>query len=432
MKRTKEQLLQELAHWEQEFRRLQADYQRIMEISCGIIYTIDARGNFTFINQAVEDILHYRPEDLIGKHFSTILVPDEVQRVSRDHVLPFFKGQTTGPDNAPKLFDERRTGNRKTRNLEVRLVTKDKKEIASIVGEVTGLLTSEGYYKNGERNSSPKKSEEAFVGSQGIIYDISRFKAAENEKKELEEHLLEVERMNMVGRFTGTIAHELNNKLSTIIGFADILKKKCGDNSGMVECVEKIIDSSRSAADISNRLLDFSHKGNYEFTKIDINAAIQKVTRLLRHLISKKVQIKHFFHAHEPFITGNPTDIQNAILTLAMKICDQMDDPGDIIFATKAVSVDQEFAESHSLISNSGTFIQITLICTGLNQDAATTSIFFGALLDQNLVLESEKMGLATVHTCIKKHKGFVEVLRESGTSTKVDIFFPAAMPDQA
>ncbi len=85
-----------------------------------IVYMLDAEGRFVYINDAIRN-LGYEPSELIGKHFSQIIHPDDLPRVSREEVLGRLQGVATGDENAPKLFDERRSGQRMTRNLELRL-----------------------------------------------------------------------------------------------------------------------------------------------------------------------------------------------------------------------------------------------------------------------------------------------------------------------
>jgi PAS domain S-box-containing protein len=142
-----------------------------------IVYKIDQDGLFTFINNAVR-ILDYKAEELIGKHFSKIVHPDDVKSFSRHFVLPQYKGKTTGYEKAPKLFDERRTGKRKTKNLVIRLIPKknrDKKP-ESIIGAVIafGDVSSAGYY-----DTCVMKSEKDFLGTLGIIRNITATKQVE-------------------------------------------------------------------------------------------------------------------------------------------------------------------------------------------------------------------------------------------------------------
>ncbi len=142
-----------------------------------IIYKIDPRGNFIYVNDAVRR-LGYDPEDLIGRHFTTILEPSVVDRVSRKAVLDRMKGTTTGDELAPKLFDERRTGKRRTTQLEVPIKARipgaglldnpDSEDL--IVAEVT----ASGFY---EDNADSRDNR--FLGTVGIIRDITERKLAE-------------------------------------------------------------------------------------------------------------------------------------------------------------------------------------------------------------------------------------------------------------
>ena len=92
-----------------------------VEDSSKIFYVINKKGKFLYISNTIGD-LGWNPNSLIGKHFSNILHPDDVENVASSTVLPKYKNVITGPSMAPKLFDERRTGNRKTKNLKVRLI----------------------------------------------------------------------------------------------------------------------------------------------------------------------------------------------------------------------------------------------------------------------------------------------------------------------
>jgi PAS domain S-box-containing protein len=147
-----------------------------------IVYKIDPQGIFTFLNNAIQ-ILGYEPKDLIGKHFSTILHPDDVRLFSRKYALPKYRGKITGDDNSPKLFDERRTGTRKTKNLIVRLIPKRRKNYRTNqkvrIAEVLsfGDVSSIGYY-----DAHIHRKDKKFLGTFGIIRDIT-------EQKEIQDAL---------------------------------------------------------------------------------------------------------------------------------------------------------------------------------------------------------------------------------------------------
>jgi diguanylate cyclase (GGDEF)-like protein/PAS domain S-box-containing protein len=170
-------------------------YSVLVQMIPDIVYRIDAEGRFIFVNDAVKR-LGYQPESLIGKHFSEIILPADVEGVSRAHVLPRFAGKVTGPDHAPKLFDERRTGDRATKNLEVRLITKGQAKVQPAMlgccGQEVVLVevNSAGMYEvlpqtrenphagvQGVNKGKPLKVRH--LGTVGAIRDITERKLAE-------------------------------------------------------------------------------------------------------------------------------------------------------------------------------------------------------------------------------------------------------------
>jgi PAS domain S-box-containing protein len=95
-------------------------YLNLLQAVPDIVYTLDNKGRFTYLNDAVRG-LGFEPSKLIGKHFSEIIHPEDFLRVSRAEATKSLAGKVTGDEGAPKLFDERRSGKRMTRNLDVRL-----------------------------------------------------------------------------------------------------------------------------------------------------------------------------------------------------------------------------------------------------------------------------------------------------------------------
>jgi len=145
-------------------------YEQLLQAIPDIVYKLDPSGHFTFVNNSIR-ALGYTPSSLIGKHFSVLFDQKEVERISRKHVVQKLKGISTGADMAPKLFDERRRGERKTSALEVKLKHgKEKEFYGSILsyGEVSAV----GQYLS-------KEGESFFTGTVGLIRDITERKKTE-------------------------------------------------------------------------------------------------------------------------------------------------------------------------------------------------------------------------------------------------------------
>jgi len=141
-------------------------YKTLLQTIPDIIYELDARGQFTFLSDSVGQ-LGYVPHQLLGKHFSTIVHPEDLDNVSSAVVLARYKSTgAPGEGGGPKLFDERRTGNRMTKNLNVRLLLKTPPPDgpAFIFAEV---------HSSGKWSVDAPSGDRIFSGSIGIIRDMT-------------------------------------------------------------------------------------------------------------------------------------------------------------------------------------------------------------------------------------------------------------------
>ena len=148
-------------------------YMNLLQAVPDTVYILDEDGRFIYLNDAVREF-GYEPAKLIGRHFSEIVHPDDVARVSRTEVLPSYAGAVTGSEGAPKLFDERRTGKRMTKNLEVRLKCRPE-GLGYAVGQVHayGEVSCAGY--------KLPEFEGRGQGTVGIIRDVSSRKRHQRE-----------------------------------------------------------------------------------------------------------------------------------------------------------------------------------------------------------------------------------------------------------
>ncbi len=156
---------QELSHSEERFKSL-------VSVLPDVIFRLDEEGIIIFINHAIE---HYgwQPEQLLGQHFSILLSDEDAERVSRNVVLPTLKGLITGEHHAPKLFDERRGGERGTHGLEINILGGGG-ELRSAEVRLFSEINSAGFHERDDQ-----------YGSVGMIHDISERKAAEERIRSL-------------------------------------------------------------------------------------------------------------------------------------------------------------------------------------------------------------------------------------------------------
>ena len=193
--------------------RTESSYMNLLRMVPDIVYVLDGDGYFVYLNDAVSQ-LGWKPTELIGKHFAEVVHPEDVPEVARNTVLHRYEGISTGLDGAPKLFDERRAGDRKTKGLEVRL--RHKEELAWTRASVDswGEVSSMGvnlpeFYGKG-------------TGTIGLIHDISeRREAARQLARELDSRDLLLKEIH----------HRVKNNLQVVSSLLSLEGDCITDNS---------------------------------------------------------------------------------------------------------------------------------------------------------------------------------------------------------
>ena len=423
--KTKDQLILELKESRRERDRFRSQLDRIIDITAGIIYILDPEGHFVFVNNAVEDILHYESEELIGRHFSVIMTPNEYERVSRLSVLPKFNGKKTGGELAPKLFDERRTGQRRTKNLEVQLLTKSQKEIRIMAGDVTGIIAVEGAYDRGLMEEKKNKAA-AFVGSQGLIFDITRYKKAEKNRLMIQHRLLEIQRMDALGRLAEGVAHDFNNKLGTILGCAEMIKQNYASSTPELDMyIDPVISASKHAADLTGKLSLFARNRVPLEEDISLHALVHDMVQLLEHTVDKRISIRHSLWPQPSLVRGDSNQLQSALLNVVMNACHAMPQGGSLVFETAVHANDDTFKKKYPRAKDSLQYARISVVDSGTGMDSETKSRMFEPFFTTKTDGSSLGMGLTSVLNLVKNHQGFIEVESGPGNGTRVDLFLP-------
>lgn len=186
-------------------------FQNLLKALPDIVYILDEHGRFVFLNDAVRD-LGYEPQELISRHFSEILHEEDRTRVSREAVLAQIRAQDSFPETPPKLFDERRSGLRMTRDLEVRIPNKTTGQI--VYGLVNAYGESAPAYIEGMNDAYPGPV------TMGIIHDITAVKLYQ---KSLEENLAAKELL------LREIHHRVKNNLQVIASLTHLREMEVDD-----------------------------------------------------------------------------------------------------------------------------------------------------------------------------------------------------------
>jgi len=424
-----DEVFDEMQRLREQNGRLHEHLNRIFGISSAVIYILDPDGCFTFINKAVEDILNFTPQELIGKHFSTILPSEESERVSRRIALPKFAGHVTGYQDAPKLFDERRSGSRRTRNMEVKLLTRERDDFRILVGDVTGIVEVEGAYslQENKENDSGDAAKEVFLGSQGIIFDITKYKKAEAERFELHRQLFQIQKMDAIGKLAGRVAHDLNNKLGSIIGTAEILKHDLHNiNPALIGTyLDTILSASRHATEISKRLSEFSRRGDTGYSKFNFHELLDSVMAFVKSIANDNVSVHKIMLSKDPFIMGSRTLLQSAVLNLVVNAFEAMKKGGGVLTVeTSDISVDSSLKTTFPSSVRPGEYLLVSVQDTGIGMGDDVKSRIFEPFFTTNAD-NGLGLGLLSIRECIRNHAGIINVKSDPGKGSRFDVYLP-------
>jgi signal transduction histidine kinase/CheY-like chemotaxis protein len=243
------------------------------------------------------------------------------------------------------------------------------------------------------------------------------------------ENLHQAEKMEAVGQLAGGIAHDFNNQLMIVMGYCEILLSTIDAKTPQWEYAKQIHISGKRASDLTKQLLAFARKGVYKSNFVNINELVKEIVSLLSRSV-KNIQIIYTLHAENPYTWGGSTQIQNALLNLALNARDAMENGGTLTIETETVKMDKESdtINNHSLPS--GTYVSVSMKDTGTGIEADTLEHIFEPFFTTKEEGKGTGMGLAAVYGIVSSHKGGIKVETSLGKGTKFTLMFPAAMKD--
>jgi two-component system cell cycle sensor histidine kinase/response regulator CckA len=257
------------------------------------------------------------------------------------------------------------------------------------------------------------------------VRDITERKRTEEALKRSEERLLHSEKMEAIGQLAGGIAHDFNNQLSSIVGYIELLQEAVNDQPELKRYTENIMTATTRASDLTTQLLAFARKGKYQAIPVNVHMTIQEVIQLLKHSIDKRIRLNTSLRAEAPVIRGDPTQLQNALLNLALNARDAMPMGGELCFATRVVNLDKRYCAGSPFELQPGKFIRISVTDMGVGMDDETQKHIFEPFFTTKPDGKGTGMGMAAVYGTVKNHRGAIAVSSHVGRGTTVHLLLP-------
>ncbi len=380
-------------------RQLQAVLDAASEIS---IIATDSKGMVTIFNSGAEKMFAYKAEEIAG-HVSALFFhkASEVENWRCEHSAHLGREL----DGFESLVIDAKAEVAETR--EWTYIRKDGSEL--LVALTITVIRDE----NG-----------AVTGYLGIGKDIT-------EQKMLEAKLLQSQKMESIGQLAGGLAHDFNNVLSVIIGFASLIQMKAKLDEPVAKMVDNIIAASKRGGELTHSLLAFSRKQIMNKNKHDLNQIVQNVGKFLKNLIGEDIYLKIAVTDFPLNVYVDGAQIEQVLMNLATNARDAMPTGGNLTIETSVQVIDDMFVKAHGY-GEQGRYAVIVVSDTGRGMDDMTRKKIFEPFFTTKDVGRGTGLGLAMVYGIITQHNGYINVYSEPEIGTTFQISLPLVSSDGA
>lgn len=252
---------------------------------------------------------------------------------------------------------------------------------------------------------------------EGMVEDIT-------ERKKLGEQLRQSQKMEAVGTLAGGVAHDFNNILTVIMGYAHLMLMKLKDDDPLRPYLNHIITAANKATSLTNSLLAFSRKQMISLSPINLNDSIRNIEKMLLRIIGEDIELKTFPSKDDLIIMADNSQIEQILLNLATNARDAMPDGGLLIIETEKIQIDEKQAKTYGY-GNPGAYALLTFTDFGIGMDKAITEKIFEPFFTTKEVGRGTGLGLSMIYGIVKQHNGYINCYSEPGKCTSFKISFP-------
>lgn len=252
-----------------------------------------------------------------------------------------------------------------------------------------------------------------------IIHDISQ-------RKELEAQLLQAQKMESVGQLAGGVAHDFNNMLAVILGYAGLAMKNVEPESKVYADLQKVVEAAQRSAEMTRQLLAFSRKQTIAPQVLELNAEVEKILKMLRRLIGENIDLAWHPRPHIGAIKIDPAQLNQLLTNLCINARDAISGVGKMTIETGKRSFDETYCAQHvGFIPGDFVVLAVSDSGCGCGMDEITRQRIFEPFFTTKAVGKGTGLGLATVYGIVKQNSGFINVYSEPGKGTTFRIYLP-------
>jgi PAS domain S-box-containing protein len=251
-----------------------------------------------------------------------------------------------------------------------------------------------------------------------------------SERKSLEAQLRQAQKMEAIGTLAGGVAHDFNNILMVLMGYANLMQMKMDQNDPLRIYVDQILASTGKAANLTQSLLTFGRKQVIELKPHKVDTLLRDVEKLLNRLLPEDMGFKVFLGA-DAAVMADMTQIAQVLVNLATNARDAMPRGGDLKIETACVEIDGEFKRVHGF-GEPGKYALVSVADTGTGMDEKTKERIFEPFFTTKEVGKGTGLGLSIVYGIVKQHGGYITVESQPGEGTVFRIYLPEVKAEVA
>ena len=365
----------------ESLRESEARFRELAEMLPEAVFETDLNMILTFANQKAAEIFGYSRKDLSsGFNAMDMFIPQDRRRAT---------------DHQPRPMDDHAAG--------------------------AGSVRYTGLRRDGSTfpmlfHMAPIKKDNKTVGYRAVVVDIT-------DEMILRDHLRQAQKMEAVGQLAGGIAHDLNNMLSPILGFSEMLLEDLDENDEHRKSVDEIIRAGMHARDLIRKLLAFSRKQTLSVRPVNINTVLKEFENLLRRTIREDIEIDIIAAPRLPACMADVGQIEQVIINLAINAADAMPDGGKLTITTGVERLDPAHPHMEPEMQP-GSYVMLTISDTGHGMDEATCRQIFEPFFSTKGI-RGTGLGLSTVYGIVKQHEGSIRVDSHPGSGSRFTIYLP-------
>lgn len=277
-------------------------------------------------------------------------------------------------------------------------------------------------------SKSPYRDPEGnIIGLIGISRDISDLKKNENEKKELQERLIQAQKMESIGTLAGGIAHDFNNILGAILGYAEMVQGESPVGTRTREDIDQVVKASLRAKELVKQILAFSRQTDFEPRELQPALIIEEAVKMLRPSLPTTIDIQQDIDSEVGVILADPIQIHQILTNLTTNAFHAMEETG----GTLSISLKNKELTPVNLIGEPdvqpGLFVQITVGDSGSGIAPDIKDKIFDPYFTSKETGKGTGMGLSIVHGIVNNCGGFISFQSELGEGSTFQVFLPIA-----